>query len=283
MSSSEKFDWDLLKELECPICLEYMTSPIKMCENGHNICDSCGSQVLRCSLCKGGFTKARNFTLERIASVVTYPCKNRENGCKMALKMENIICHNLECVYQSRDCPFRKLSGLNCPWTGILSAIKNHVKSEHGDQTVEHSRAFQVTLQNFNKGQRFSKAIVTLDKLFYLVWQTTNDTFYFSVLSVDEKDEADRFIYDFKIGTQRDIISITGKCRSYLEDESSVLRHGECVTLHYRTVQKYLSRNAELSCEIEIRQKCIVEINVIALRKFVVTPLKRPGASENTW
>jgi hypothetical protein len=33
MADPKQLDWDLLKELECPVCLEYMESPIKMCEN----------------------------------------------------------------------------------------------------------------------------------------------------------------------------------------------------------------------------------------------------------
>jgi hypothetical protein len=41
MADPKQLDWCLLKELECPVCLEYMESPIKLCENGHNICDNC--------------------------------------------------------------------------------------------------------------------------------------------------------------------------------------------------------------------------------------------------
>jgi hypothetical protein len=170
---------------------------------------------------------------------------------------------------------------LNCPWTGALTLTQSHVKSAHGDQTAELSGAFEVKLQNFSTARRFCKAILTLGKLFYLAWETTNHTFYFAVFCVGHKDEADRFTFSFIVGKQRDSISITGTCRSFLEAKSDVLRPGECVTLHYRTLQKYVNQNTDLSCEIEIRQKSLVEVSVVTRRQFVATPLKNPAPSEN--
>jgi hypothetical protein len=273
MSSPENLDWELLKELECPICLEYMVSAINMCGNGHNMCNSCRSKVSNCPSCKEEFIKGRNIALEKVAAIAMYPCKYREGGCKKALKKDNISYHNLACFYQSRECPFRKLSDVNCPWTGALTLIDSHVKSNHADQTAEHSGAFEVKLQNFNKARRFCKAIFTLGKLFYLVWETTQQTFYFTVFCIGHKDEADRFIYDFVIGKQRESISITGTCRSYLEGKSDVLNSGECVTLQYSIVQKFVNQKTNLSCEIEIRQKSLVEVSVVKLRQFVANPL----------
>jgi len=75
MAHPKQLDWDLLKELEC---LEHMEPPIRLCKNGHSICDSCGLQVSNCPSCRRTFTKARNFSLERIAATAIYPCKNRE-------------------------------------------------------------------------------------------------------------------------------------------------------------------------------------------------------------
>ena len=254
-----------------------------MCENGHNICNSCRSKVSNCPSCKVGFIKGRNISLEKLAANAMYPCKYREAGCKRALRKDNISYHNVACFYQNRECPFKKLSDVNCRWSGALTAIEGHVKSGHVDQTAEHSGVFEVKLRNFSTAQRFFKAISTLGKLFFLVWETTNYTFYFAVFCIGNKDEADRFTYDFIIGKQRDSISITGTCRNYLEAKGDVLKPGECVTLHYRTVQKYVNKNRDLSCEIEIRQKSLVEVPVETRRRFVVTALENPAPSENAW
>jgi len=237
----------------------------------------------KCPSCQGAFIKGRNIALEKVASIAMYPCKYREAGCKRALKKDNISYHNVACFYQSRECPFKKLSDVNCRWSGTITVIEDHVKSAHVDQTAEHSGVFEVKLQKFKTAQRFCKALFTLDKLFYLVWETTNHTFYFAVFCIGHKDEADRFIYDFIIGKQRESISITGTCRSYMESKGEVVRPGECVTLHYCTVQKYVNEDGDLSCEVEIRQKSLVEVPVETRRRIVANSLENPAPSENVW
>jgi hypothetical protein len=239
--------------------------------------------VSACPYCKGEFIKGRNITLERIAAAAIYPCKYLEAGCEKALKIDDLIQHQTGCLYQSRECPFKKLSEVNCAWTGALSHIGRHVRSDHRNDTSENAGAFEVTLQNFSTAQRYYKAMFTCDKLFYLVWETTNITFYFSVFLVGQKNEADEFTYDFKIGKHRDKVSVTGTCRSYLEAKREVLRPGECVTLHYDTVQKYVRQNGDLLCEIEIRKKTLIESVAVERRRFVAAPLENPDHSENAW
>jgi len=73
-----------------------------MCENGHTICDSCGSQVSKCQSCGGTLTKARNFTLERIAATVIYPCKNKESGCKETFTVNHKNSHQSECFFRAK-------------------------------------------------------------------------------------------------------------------------------------------------------------------------------------
>jgi hypothetical protein len=110
-------DWGLLGELECPICSEYMASPIKMCENGHNVCGGCKERLSNCPFCRGMFIKGRNISLEKLAATAVYPCKNRQAGCEETLTADNRANHLAVCLFQSRECPFRKLSGVDCPWT----------------------------------------------------------------------------------------------------------------------------------------------------------------------
>jgi len=197
MADPKQLNWDLLKELKCPVCLEYMELPFKLCENGHNICDSCGPQVSKCPSCTGTFCKARNFSLERIAATAIYPCKNRENGCEETFTVN----HRSECLLQSTQCPFRTFSEVRCPWFGTLSYIVSHVRSEHSREFNEHrSGGVEVPIQNFNKSQRYCKAIFMWGTLFYLVWETTQLTFYFSVFHVGHKKEDEEFMDEFRLG-----------------------------------------------------------------------------------
>ncbi|GFG39721.1 hypothetical protein Cfor_11126 [Coptotermes formosanus] len=191
--------------------------------------------------------------------------------------------HQSECLFQSRECPFRKFSDDKCSWSGILSDIGGHVRSEHGRKIIEHTSGLAVTLQNFNTAQRYFKAISIWGELFYLVWETTNLTFYFSVFHVGHKKEAEEFIYEFKLGKYRDTISVTGACRSYLQAEREVVKLNECVALHYRTVQRYISESKNLSCEIEIRRKSLVEVNILARRRILAAPSANAAPSDNAW
>jgi hypothetical protein len=206
MANQKHLDLDLLKELECPVCLQYMESPIRMCESGH-ICDSCGSQVTKCPSCGGGFTKARNFTLERIADTAIYPCINREVGCEETFTGDHRKSHQSECLFQNRECPFRKFSVVICPWWGKIFDIEDHVRSDHGTQFIAYSGGFGVKLMKFNKARLYCKAIFMWGKLFYLVWEITQLTFYFSVFHFGHKEEDEEFIYEFKLGKLTDRIN----------------------------------------------------------------------------
>jgi E3 ubiquitin-protein ligase SIAH1 len=46
---------EVLEELKCPVCVEYMMPPIPMCQNGHNICNTCRQKVNQCPTCKEEF------------------------------------------------------------------------------------------------------------------------------------------------------------------------------------------------------------------------------------
>ena len=42
----------LLGELRCPGCAHPMLAPIRLCTNGHSICDKCTNKLQECPLCK---------------------------------------------------------------------------------------------------------------------------------------------------------------------------------------------------------------------------------------
>jgi hypothetical protein len=79
-----------------------------------------------------------------------------------------------------------------------------HVRSEHGREFSElRGGGFEVTLEKFNKAQSYFKVIFMWGKLFCLVWETTELTFYFSVFHVDHKKEDEEFVYEFKVERQK--------------------------------------------------------------------------------
>ena len=250
-------NWKLLKELECPVCVEYMASPIKMCVNGHNVCNSCRSRVSTCPTCKGRFNDVRNISLENIAAAIIYPCRNREAGCTETFTADDIIKHQSVCLYESKQCPFRKLSAVNCPWTGTLSDIAAHVRSEHGTEATEDVGLFKVKLLDISRDRHYHHAVLILGELFYLVWETRAEAFSFAVFQFGRKNETEVFKYGIKIGNSEEYVAMRRKCHSYLEGGLKDLQPGKCVTLNYGTIQEYLSESGDLSCEIEIGRELL--------------------------
>jgi len=250
--SGKQIDWEFLKELECPVCLEYMSSPIKMCENGHNICGGCKERFTQCPICRRKFVDVRNRLLEKFAANAIYPCKNREAGCEETFTLEVRDSHLPECLFQSRDCPFKKLSGVDCPWTGILSDIAVHILTEHDNETAELPGHFKVELLDFAIGRPYRKAVFILGELFYLVWQTEGDIFSFGVFYFGRKNETIDFKYGIKIGNSAEYVAVSRKCHCYLEGGLKDIQPGKCVTLYYATVQECLGEHGNLSCEMEI-------------------------------
>jgi hypothetical protein len=253
--SVKQIDWDLLKELECPVCVEYMASPISMCENGHNICGTCKERLLGCPTCRGPFIYGRNINLEKIAATAIYPCKNKEAGCKETFVLKDMDNHLAECLLQKQQCPFRKLSDVDCPWTGTLSDITLHILGEHDSETAEMPGHFKVELRDFAVGNSYRRVVHTLEEIFYLAWEKMGDLFSFGVFHIGPKGETMKFKYGFKMCNSAEYVAVIRKTHSYLEGGLKDILPGKCVTLHYGKIKECLGENGNLSCEIEIGER----------------------------
>jgi hypothetical protein len=232
--------------------MEYMASPIKLCENGHHMCGSCKERLKQCPTCRGKFTTVRNIALENFAAAAVYPCKNREAGCKATFTVDDRGNHLAECLFQSRECPFRKLSGVDCPWTGTVSDIAVHAVAEHECEAIEVPAHFRMKLLDFVVGSRYRRAVFYLGELFYLTWETEGDVLRFGVFHFGTKNETNDFIYGIKIGNSAAYDAATRKCHNYMEGGLKDIQPFNCVTLNFGTIQERPGEQGEFSCEIEI-------------------------------
>jgi len=62
---------------------------------------------------------------------------NKEAGCKETFTLEDRDNHLAECLFDCKECPFRKLSGVDCPWTGTLSDKAVLLVVEQGNEPTE--------------------------------------------------------------------------------------------------------------------------------------------------
>jgi len=72
---------DVLEQLECPVCMQYMLPPITLCGNGHNVCSSCKQKLQNFPPCNEPFFQTRNRTLEKLALRIECPFPNEPHGC----------------------------------------------------------------------------------------------------------------------------------------------------------------------------------------------------------
>jgi len=250
--SGRQHDWKLLEELECPVCLEYMASPIKLCENGHNICGYCKERLTECPSCRGEITNVRNLSMEKFASTALYPCKNREAGCEKTFTVGNRNEHLSVCVYESRKCPISFILGVDCSWTGTLSDLPVHVRAEHDSEIVKVEGHFNVNLLELVRGRRYIQLVLFLGEFFCLYCGTEYEDIDFTILHLGLKEDSQAFKYGIKIGNSEEYVTGTRKCQSYLDVDVMHWPLRKSVAINFDTVFDFVNESGCLSCEIEI-------------------------------
>jgi len=160
--------------------------------------------------------------------------------------------HLAECLFQSRECPFKKLSGGGCAWNGTLSDIAVHITDKHCSETAEVQEHFKVKLLDLSRGKRYHQVVLFMGELFYLTWEITEDAFSFGVFYFGPKKETEALKYGIEIGNSEEQVTVTRKCHSYVEGGLKDLQPEKYVKLYYNTLQNCLSESTDLWCEIEI-------------------------------
>ncbi|CAH1176934.1 unnamed protein product [Phaedon cochleariae] len=91
---------DLLrKQLQCPICMEYMVGNIYNCQKGHVACSVCKIQLTECPSCLTKIGKSRCFPLENLADEIVLACLFSGNGCDFTGKLKLLSQHEKHCEH----------------------------------------------------------------------------------------------------------------------------------------------------------------------------------------
>ena len=132
----------LLKQLECPVCLSTMLSPIRQCANGHTLCDACSATVGKCPICRlDGRPSMRCLALEQMACSISIGCPHE--GCAHSEAYSSIGEH-------AKWCSLRPLTCFRCPI--VLSVVTPatyvaHMREAHNARQVEVQRDGSVTIE----------------------------------------------------------------------------------------------------------------------------------------
>ncbi|VEN53855.1 unnamed protein product [Callosobruchus maculatus] len=87
--------------VECPVCMDYMTGTIYLCENGHSLCGECKEKqtLENCPLCRGKLLNIRNFAMESLLTQMTISCRRKFSGCTFVGLVGAVKTHEVSCKY----------------------------------------------------------------------------------------------------------------------------------------------------------------------------------------
>jgi len=161
---------DVLEQLECPVCMQYMLPPITLCSNGHNICSSCKQKIQKCPSCREPLSDTlRNRAMEKLAVRVECPCSNKPHGCTLTFYIALVREHEDVGQFGPFDCPLNYR--IKCNWTGSLTEIKDRVLHKNKDilrrPYVRRLGLTRPTVGDYYKDKIYVDISLSSDNLFF--------------------------------------------------------------------------------------------------------------------
>ena len=248
--SAQDLSKDVLEQLECPVCREYMQPPITLCANGHNICSRCKQKIQNCPICREPFFQTRNRTLEKLAERVKCPCPNKAHGCTLTFPIAIIRKHQDVCAYSPIACPIRQF--VHCGWKSTFKEVKQHVTEKHKNWVTNMTGMTDVLIKNFNKNKVYVRIILLNNDVFQQRFEVLGSAVYYVIKYIGREEKASQFKYKFKLGKRSDKISVWKIVSSYNVDVHEVYNTGKCVKLYYDTIETFLDEENNLKFSFEI-------------------------------
>ncbi|PSN29259.1 hypothetical protein C0J52_27660 [Blattella germanica] len=262
-TAMDSFQEVLLTQIECPICLQYMTPPIKQCSNGHNICKDCRHKIKLCPVCRGNLADIRNLTAESMSRLITHPCVNKKFGCTGHFLLDFKEKHEKTCLFRSIVCP-----NSHCQKEGTCLEIQEHFKNDHlgfdekakdgkYKKTFELISSYDPEIGYFKYG-----AVREFGEVFFASMVKNGCNFdYIGHFYLGEEEEARKFGYKITLTSQdgNETMSSYRLCRSYLSLDKNSYTGNNYYEETYSTFPKYFvdkcsDSNNELTYDFEILQ-----------------------------
>jgi hypothetical protein len=169
--------------------------------------------------------------------------------------MDIIIKHESECSRGIYTCPF-VIASLECPWTGFITGMKDHIKSTHNE--VSDARdvlgIHNARLPKFETSSAWCQALFTMNEVFFRLSKVVDGFLYCCVLYVGPKDKASTYSYKLTINNTEGKGSVCAchETVGYKSDINEVLRNGNCAVFHWEFAKTCINKDDELLLEEEI-------------------------------
>lgn len=237
---------NILRELECPVCNDYMHNVIPMCIRGHSICSKCKQKCECCPVCKSVFGDIRNYTLEKVIAAIKFPCKNKKDGCMKVANLVAINYHMEDCELGDFPCPMKNI--LLCHWTGKLGEMKKHLDTRH----------FHVNLTYTNDITTNITIINTLKSIFkvHRKYVTATGFIYWAVQYIGAKNKAKNYRFRVEFTDKTDSgcnLSLSADCISVCDDNEAFDRNH--IKVHIDMLHPYKMENGTFDHKFHILPK----------------------------
>jgi len=252
-SSRLKFKSDLSKSLasllECPVCLEIMTSPITQCLNGHTICSRCKPRLNLCPTCRVDLTiTSRNVALENIA----------ENIVEGPSQVPSIAPPK----HRLYECLTGKAKG--CTWKGPRSELWDHVRHYHKAQAMDWKKPaqlFQVKKHDFNISWFSTQLVSIYEQLFWYHYRqdSSKGKWCQAIQFIGAKQKARKFKYTVEFGPvaedslKRNIVysSVT---HSDEENMDTIFKSSHCFSTDLNSIKHFVTKDNLLRFKVKIER-----------------------------
>ncbi|XP_018564753.1 E3 ubiquitin-protein ligase SIAH1B-like [Anoplophora glabripennis] len=194
-NETSAINYELLKELECTVCLEYMLPPIHQCLTGHSLCLKCKNSVKNCPTCQQEFKDTQNFTLAKVINHITYPCKNRR--CRFTAKARDIKKHEASCIFSTVKCPLQDYE--DCHADIIFQEMYDHVVSSHSENLLEMETVNIPFEEGADQDDEDCYIIRYAFRLFKLHYKYQHGEFCWAMQLIGSPEDSAKYMFDIDV------------------------------------------------------------------------------------
>ncbi|KAK7872781.1 hypothetical protein R5R35_011906 [Gryllus longicercus] len=155
----------LMRLLECPVCLEPMSSPIEQCPNGHFLCHECRALTETCPTCGRRLKGYRNRLAEEFSMyLLAVQCPFSLFGCTKTVFPKDLKVHQEGCCFRPYEC---KICKSQLP----LANIQHHFSTVHPLRILTLPVLLDVELDSNGRGHSVGCAIIAAHGRLFWFWR----------------------------------------------------------------------------------------------------------------
>ncbi|PNF31834.1 E3 ubiquitin-protein ligase SIAH1B [Cryptotermes secundus] len=246
---------DLASEFQCPVCCNYIQTPILQCPNGHVICTNCRLKFTCCPICRARLGNSRNLLVEKITRTLKLPCNYSTSGCAVALLHTERRAHEETCEFRPCPCPFPEDG---CKWQGSLEDVAPHLKKSHRFIGDIEDKVFHLSISEINEPRPavWFHMLSRFGYNFIVVFCKPNavdgrEQYFVTIQLIGSRTQSENFTYRLELKGQRRRLLWEATTRSIQEGDFSTIMNSDCLLLNLCTVKEFAD-NGKLSFDVSI-------------------------------